>query len=264
MVLLLAALALRVTAEAPQGGVIHIDEAPESAATAALGASPAVRLFPAPDGTRHGLVPVNHNVAPGEYKLTLRGPDGKPVHTATVQVLDARFLTQNILATRAMKSLKPAPGEMETMRAFQTSVTEQNLREENFAPPVTSCVNSPFGVTRLHNGKPTGNYHRGLDQASRAGAPIHAAASGRVKVARMWTMHGGTVGIDHGQGLTSHYLHMSRVIAKEGQLVRQGDVIGLVGSTGFATGPHLHWGIYLFSVPLNPRLWVPELKSCRE
>ena len=75
-------------------------------------------------------------------------------------------------------------------------------------------------------------------------------------------MHGGTVGIDHGQGLTSHYLHMSKVLATEGQQIRQGDVIGEVGSTGFATGPHLHWGLYLFGVPVNARLWVPGLKAC--
>jgi murein DD-endopeptidase MepM/ murein hydrolase activator NlpD len=262
--LLLAALALRITMEAPQGGVLRIEGAPDTAATAVLRAGQPVPLFPAPDGSRQGMVPVGHDLPPGEGKLTLRSADGKILHTAAVRILDAKFPTQNIAATRAMKSLKPAPGEMETMRTFQHTVTGARLWEDGFAPPVSHCVNSPFGVTRLHNGKPTGNYHRGLDQASPAAAPIRAAASGTVKVARMWIMHGGTVGIDHGQGLTSHYLHMSKVLAKEGQHVKQGDVIGLVGSTGFATGPHLHWGIYLFSVPLNPRLWVPELKSCRE
>jgi murein DD-endopeptidase MepM/ murein hydrolase activator NlpD len=151
---------------------------------------------------------------------------------------------------------------METMRALNETVTETRRWEETLTAPTPQCVNSPFGVTRLHNGRPTGNYHRGLDQASPAATPIRAAASGQVKVAKMFVMHGGTVGIDHGQGLTSHYLHMSRVIATEGQQVKQGDVIGEVGSTGFATGPHLHWGLYLFGVPVNARLWVPELKSC--
>ena len=148
------------------------------------------------------------------------------------------------------------------MHALNVAVSDAKLWEDQLAAPVGHCVNSPFGVTRLHNGKPTGNYHRGLDQASPAATPIRAAASGRVKVAKMFVMHGGTVGIDHGQGLTTHYLHMSKILATEGQEVKQGDVIGEVGSTGFATGPHLHWGLYLFGVPVNARSWVPELKNC--
>ena len=258
----LVALALRVTAEVPQGGVIHVEGAPATAVTAALGSLAPVRLFPAPDGSQQGLVPVGHDLKPGERQLTLRTADGHSVHTTPVRILDARFPVQNIQATQAMKQLKPAPGEMEAMRALNQTVTDAKLWEEPFAAPVPACVNSPFGVTRLHNGKPTGNYHRGLDQASPAATPIRSAASGTVKVAKMFVMHGGTVGIDHGQGLTTHYLHMSKVLAKEGQPVKQGEIIGLVGSTGFATGPHLHWGLYLFGVPINARLWVHELKSC--
>jgi murein DD-endopeptidase MepM/ murein hydrolase activator NlpD len=259
---ILIALALRIASEAPQGGVIRVEGAPANAAAAALQTGAPVRLFPAPDGSRYGLVPVGHDVKPGPLELTLRTQAGVVVHTAPVLIRSGKFPVQNIRATRAMKALKPAPGEMETMRALNETVTETRRWEETLAAPTPQCVNSPFGVTRLHNGKPTGNYHRGLDQASPAATPIRAAASGQVKVAKMFVMHGGTVGIDHGQGLTSHYLHMSRVIATEGQQVKQGDVIGEVGSTGFATGPHLHWGLYLFGVPVNARLWVPGLKSC--
>jgi Peptidase family M23 len=261
MVVLLA-LVLRISGEAPQGGVIKIDGAPPEAAAATLGAGAAVRLFSAPDGSRHGLVPVGHDVAPGRHHLTLKSEAGGVLHTSGVLVRSGRFPVQNIIASKSMKALKPAPGEMEAMRTLNLSVTETRFAEEALAPPAPHCVNSPFGVTRLHNGKPTGNYHRGLDQASPPVAPVRATASGRVKVARMFILHGGTVGIDHGQGLTSHYLHMSRIIATEGQAVKQGDVIGEVGATGFATGPHLHWGLYLFGVPLNARLWIPELKSC--
>jgi murein DD-endopeptidase MepM/ murein hydrolase activator NlpD len=252
-----------VTPGVRQGGVVRIDSAPASAVTATLGAAgKPVPLFPAPDGSRQGLVPVLYNFRPGRHPLTLRDRSGAVVHSAPVLVRGAGFPVQNIRATKAMKSLEPAPGELETMRALHRTVSDGRRFEETFAAPTPHCVNSPFGVTRLHNGKPSGNYHRGLDQASPAATPIRAAASGQIKVARMFVMHGGTVGIDHGQGLTSHYLHMSTIAATEGQSVKQGDVIGEVGATGFATGPHLHWGLYLFGTPIDPRPWAPELKSC--
>jgi murein DD-endopeptidase MepM/ murein hydrolase activator NlpD len=133
--------------------------------------------------------------------------------------------------------------------------------EEPFLAPTSGCMNSPFGVQRLHNGKPTGNYHRGVDQRGPNGRPIVAAASGVVRIARMFNVHGGTVGIDHGQGLTSIYIHMSKIAAEEGAMVKKGDVIGYIGSTGFSTGPHLHWGINVHGVPVQPLQWV-KLTPC--
>ena len=103
------------------------------------------------------------------------------------------------------------------------------------------CMTSPFGVQRYLNGKPTGSAHAGIDQRSPAGTPIHAVDGGVVKIVREWNLHGRTVGIDHGQGLESIYLHMSKLAATEGATVKKGDVIGYVGSTGRSTAPHLHW-----------------------
>lgn len=255
-----------------QGGVIRVAGAPAAAVSALLllpsklpNRTRAVRLFPTPDGSRQGLVPVEYNAQPGLTRLEFRDSAGEALDSWKVMIRRAGFPVQNIRATRAMKSLTPAPGELEKMRALHDSVTEIRRWEgESFAAPVPHCINSPFGVTRLHNGRPSGNYHRGLDQASPAGEPIHAAASGVVRVAEMFNLHGGTVGIDHGQGLTSHYLHMSKVLVAEGQIVKAGDVLGEVGATGFATGPHLHWGVYLFAVPVNPRTLVGgnALKGC--
>jgi murein DD-endopeptidase MepM/ murein hydrolase activator NlpD len=77
----------------------------------------------------------------------------------------------------------------------------------------------------------------------------------------MFQLHGGTVGVDHGQGLVSIYLHMSGFAVKEGQAVRQGDVIGYIGSTGRSTAPHLHWSLYANGVAVSPLQWV-KLKPC--
>jgi murein DD-endopeptidase MepM/ murein hydrolase activator NlpD len=103
---------------------------------------------------------------------------------------------------------------------------------------------------------PTGNYHGGLDQRGPRGTPIRAIAGGSVRIARMFNIHGGTVGIDHGQGVTSFYLHMSKFATAEGATVAKGDVIGYVGTTGRSTAPHLHWSIAVNGFNVNPSQWV--------
>ena len=143
------------------------------------------------------------------------------------------------------------------MRALAALVTPVRYFEDRFIRPTEHCQNSPFGVQRLHNGKPTGSYHRGADQRSPEGTHVAAPASGIVAVAeRGFLLNGGTVGIDHGYGLTSHYLHLSKVFAVEGRKVQQGDVIGEVGATGFATGAHLHWGTSVHATPVDPNVFV--------
>ena len=79
----------------------------------------------------------------------------------------------------------------------------------------------------------------------------------------MFRLHGGTIGIDHGQGVVSTYLHMSKLALSEGTVVKKGDVVGYVGATGFATGPHLHWGLYVNGVPVNPSQWIPNVPRCQ-
>jgi len=127
-------------------------------------------------------------------------------------------------------------------------------------------MTSRFGVQRYLNGKPTGNFHAGLDQRSPAGTPVHAMDGGIVKIVREWNLHGRTVGIDHGQGLESIYLHMSKLAVAEDAAVKKGDVIGYVGSTGRSTGPHLHWSLYANGVPVNPLDWVQvaPCSACKE
>jgi murein DD-endopeptidase MepM/ murein hydrolase activator NlpD len=220
-----------------------------------------VRLFMQEDGGRLGLMPVPVNEPPGAHTVEFLGSDGSVLHTAVVTVRDARFPEQNVVVGKAQQQLRPSPGEMEAVAALRETISEARHWDEPFASPLAGCMNSPFGVRRLHNGEPTGNYHRGVDQRSPAGRPIRAAAGGTIRIARMFRLHGGTVGIDHGQGVTSIYLHLSGFAVKEGGIVDKGDVIGYVGSTGFATGPHLHWGLNVNGVPVNPLQWVP-LRPC--
>jgi murein DD-endopeptidase MepM/ murein hydrolase activator NlpD len=157
---------------------------------------------------------------------------------------------------QSLAELKPSPGETETVSAFRDAVSEQRYWSEPLELPVRGCMTSPFGVQRYLNGKPTGGFHGGLDQRSHAGTPVRAVDGGTVKVVGEWNLHGRTVGIDHGQGLESMYLHMSKVAVAEGAVVKKGDVVGYVGSTGRSTAPHLHWSLYVNGVPVNPRDWV--------
>ena len=144
---------------------------------------------------------------------------------------------------------------------FERTVTPKRYWTEPLKLPVPGCMTSLFGVTRYHNGKPTGDYHAGIDQRAASGTPIHAIAAGVVKIVQVYNLRGGTVAIDHGQGLQSIYLHMSEFAVKEGDVVGRGDVIGYVGATGRATGPHLHWTIYANGEAVNPLQWVHTV-SC--
>lgn len=239
----------------PQGGIVRVHSSP-GAATARMG-SRTIRLFPQSDGSVLGLMPVPVTEKPGIYRIEIFDQGGSTIHADDVTVQNAHFPRQNIIISKQLSELKPSPGETETVAAFRNSVSDVRYwTEPLFSPPVSGCLTSPFGVTRLHNGKLTGDYHAGLDQRSPAGGPIRAAAAGTVKIVRQYNLHGGTVAIDHGQGVESIYLHMSKFATSEGAVVRKGDVIGYAGSTGRSTAPHLHWSIYVNGVPVNPMQWV--------
>jgi len=128
--------------------------------------------------------------------------------------------------------------------------------------PTPECTNSPFGVKRLWDGKFSGHFHAGLDFRSPPGRRVVAAADGVVRVARLFPRQGGTVGLDHGQGVQTTYIHLSKIAAVEGRLVKRGQVIGYVGSTGFSTGPHLHWSVHVHGVPVDPVEWVRGVRAC--
>jgi murein DD-endopeptidase MepM/ murein hydrolase activator NlpD len=243
----------------PQGGTLRI-HGPAKAVMARMN-DRTIRMFPQQDGGSAGLMPLPFDQKPGDYKVELLDQSGAPVETASVKVVDAHFLRQNVVIAETLAELKPSPGETETVAAFRNAVSDARYWSEPLTLPVRGCMTSPFGVQRYMNGKPTGNYHAGIDQRSAAGTPIHAVDGGVVKFVREWNLHGRTVGIDHGQGLESVYLHMSKLAAVEGATVKKGDVIGYVGSTGRSTGPHLHWSMYVNGVPVNPLGWM-QIAPC--
>ena len=122
-----------------------------------------------------------------------------------------------------------------------------------FRYPVDSVqIREVFGGRRILNGQPK-NIHNGVDFAAHEGDSIRAIAEGIVRIAGSNFFYNGTfIMLDHGQGLTSVYLHMSKLIASDGQKIRKGQVIGLAGATGRATGPHLHLGVQWYKKRIDP------------
>ncbi len=221
-----------------------------------------VRLFRQTTGNSLGLMPIGVLTKPGIYKLEWLDRHGAVIHEARVTILNAHYARQNVVLTKALSQLRATPDERAAVTEFLKELSPTRYWQEPFEAPIPGCITSPFGVARYHNGKPTGEYHAGLDQRGAMGSPIHAIAGGTVKIVQKFTLRGGTVAIDHGQGLESIYLHMSGFAAKEGEQVKEGDVIGYVGSTGRSTGPHLHWTLYANGQPVTPLQWIHGLKSC--
>ena len=164
------------------------------------------------------------------------------------------------------KMVTPSPDTMDRIKMEAAEVgtaraTDSNLTGflEQFRWPVEGIISGLYGSQRILNGEPR-RPHFGVDIAAPTGTAIHAPADGRVTMAEK-TLYftGGTVIIDHGHGISTTYLHMSRLDVKVGDQVKQGDVIGAVGMTGRATGPHLCWRLNWFQERLDAELVVPPM-----
>lgn len=138
------------------------------------------------------------------------------------------------------------------LRAARARFFAESLYRTGFLRPATGRISGIYGSQRILNGSPR-NVHAGLDIAAPTGTPIKAAADGIVTLANpALVMSGGTVLVNHGYGLQTSYIHMSRIDVTDGQRVKQGDVIGAIGATGRVTGPHLHFTVLWFDTSLDP------------
>lgn len=173
------------------------------------------------------------------------------------------------------QELKVAPKHVnlssEDLARVRKETPELRGAMNNFRPivlPLPSLVqptegrkSSSFGFRRVFNGE-SRNPHSGMDIAAPQGTPIKAALPGRITAKNNYFFNGNTVVIDHGQGLTSLYCHMSRFAdLKVGDQVEAGQLIGEVGTTGRSTGPHLHWTMSLNAARVNPSLFLKEANN---
>ncbi len=153
------------------------------------------------------------------------------------------------------EDLKRIAGDVRLSRKAYNTFRQTGEVPGRFRLPVTGRLSSPFGLRRFFNGEAR-NPHSGLDLAAPAGTPVQAPASGRVLATGNLFFNGNSIFIDHGQGLVTMFCHLSEIDVKAGQTIAAGDIIGKVGMTGRATGPHLHWSVSLNDSRVDPMLFL--------
>jgi len=242
-----------------QGGLI-VASAPRGAVAVTL------------DGTALPLAPDGRFIAGFDR-------DARPSALLEAQLADGRRITQALtIAPRAwrierlatlprfpapdpvMAQLRPA--ELAQIVAARAQVTDARGWRQRFRWPATGRISGLFGAQRIYRGEP-GAYHSGTDIAKPTGSVVVAPADGVVILAadHPFTLEGNLLMIDHGDGLNSAFLHLSRIDVTPGEHVRQGQPIGAVGATGRATGPHLHWSLRWRDARLDPMLIAGEMDN---
>jgi murein DD-endopeptidase MepM/ murein hydrolase activator NlpD len=250
---------------------------PELVAPARLGlpatiAQGGLALGTAPAGTvRLTLDGAPVQLAPDGRFLIAADRDASAAMTLTAALPDSRTLTATLPVTprawrierldRVAKVPVPdadfarrRPAELRQIAAARATASVSDGWRQRFRWPVTGRISGLFGAQRIYRGEP-GSYHGGVDVARGEGTPVVAPADGVVTLAAdpPFTLEGRLLILDHGAGLTSAFLHLSRIDVRVGQRVRQGEPIGLVGRTGRASGPHLHWAMTWHGARLDPQ-----------
>ncbi|AHE66743.1 peptidoglycan DD-metalloendopeptidase family protein [Legionella oakridgensis] len=147
--------------------------------------------------------------------------------------------------------------ENKKLTAIFSQYSQSNPFAHGFIPPAYGPISSQFGLKRVYNKQPRAP-HSGLDIAAPENAPVTAISPGKVVEAGDYFFTGNTVIIDHGMGIFSLYAHLKKIDVKQGEQIKQGQLIGTVGMTGRVTGPHLHWSMIMNQTYVNPLLFVPE------
>lgn len=131
--------------------------------------------------------------------------------------------------------------------------------KSSFILPTRGKMTSGFGVQRYYNGSYTRS-HAGVDIANKINTPVIAPHNGKIILSKKLKVHGHTIIMDHGMGIVTIYNHLNKRTVRRNQIVKKGDRIGKIGQTGVATGPHLHWGMSVQNVRVNPLFWVNKNK----
>ncbi|MCS6835084.1 MAG: LysM peptidoglycan-binding domain-containing protein [Anaerolineae bacterium] len=216
------------------------------------------------DGLQHlAIIGVPLLTPAGIYRVSLRLASNSTTipFAFNLRVLSGSYATSNLnLSQEQMALLAPAVEEFE-LGLLTRVTTPFNIRRLYTAPfslPAAAAMNAPFGTRRSYNGGEVNRIHNGADFASAPGAPVYAAAAGRVVLADLLNIRGNTIVLDHGWGVYSVYAHLSSMSVQLGDSVRVGQIIGAAGATGRVTGPHLHWEVWVNGVSVNPLQWTHQ------
>jgi murein DD-endopeptidase MepM/ murein hydrolase activator NlpD len=190
-------------------------------------------------------------------ELALQDPSGGPHFWSSEVKIDPKaFPTQELKVDDRFVRLSPedearADRETEKLKRLFAVETPALLARGKFLSPIPGALSARFGERRVFNGLPK-NPHTGADLKAKQGEPVRAPASGKVVFVGDLFFSGNTVVLDHGLGIYTLYAHLSRVDVVEGQTLRAGEPLGLVGATGRVTGPHLHWAARVRGARVDP------------
>ncbi|MDO6620681.1 MULTISPECIES: M23 family metallopeptidase [unclassified Shewanella] len=201
-----------------------------------------------------------------EQLLEVTYPDGltqlKPLTIASREYKIDRLtgISKKIMQPDPVAQARAAKDSKQT-RAARNVFSEQDAFMQAFIWPVTGRISGVYGSQRVYNGKP-GNPHYGVDVARPTGTVVVSPADGVITLSVPDMFYsGGTLIIDHGYGINSTFLHLSKLYAKEGDVVTQGQPLAEIGATGRVTGPHLDWRLNWFQKRLDPVSIVPSMES---
>ena len=215
-------------------------------------------FFPFRDHMYAGLLGLDMQDSPGRYELTIEVvyPERTERRSLSVLVMKEEYPVQRLTLPSRMvdldrKTLARVETESKAVRKAFAGFVPHPLWKGRFLEPVRGEISGRFGSRRVINGQPR-KPHSGEDIAAPQGTPVLAMNDGMVRLTADHFFSGKGVIVDHGLGLFSMYFHLSSVDVEHGQVVKKGQVIGKVGSTGRATGPHLHWGVHLNGSRVDP------------
>jgi hypothetical protein len=225
----------------------------------------AIPLFAHPGDVKRvyaGLVGIALTARPGPAEVRVAWQEGPHTRSTT----SAFVIRDGVYGEETLRvdprHVSPSPVELERIRREQAELkmiyasgSPLRLWRGAFRVPVPGEMNGPFGTRRVFNGE-LQSQHNGVDFRAQTGDPVHAAAAGTVRLAKDLFYSGNAVVLDHGAGVFTSYSHLSRMEVRAGQRVEKGMVVGLAGATGRATGPHLHWGVKVNSVNVNPLSFI--------
>ena len=253
----LGAAALPRNAPVP-GGVAVIDLGPTGHA------APSVRWGEQPiavvsdRGRWFALLGIPLDTLPGDLEIGVFFGSTATIRHVAVQI---KNYPEQRLTIKDKRKVEPNPEDLARIEREKQTTDAIKRRfsasapATDFALPASGPLSSRFGLRRIFNGLPR-NPHAGLDVAAGAGTPVRAPADGVVVDTGEYFFNGNTVFIDHGQGLITAYMHLSRVGVQPGQSIKKDKEIGAIGATGRATGPHLHWAVILNNTPVDPELFL--------
>jgi murein DD-endopeptidase MepM/ murein hydrolase activator NlpD len=217
------------------------------------------------NGSYWALAGVDSLTPPGGYPVVLKATEVGSGDLLTVQdtftVTAGSFPTYNVaVPTGRQNLLDPTLSQAEAAKvnAVFDGVSQARVWAGTFDPPLAGelRITASFGQRRSYSGGPVSTYHAGWDLGADAGTPVHAPMTATVALAEPLQVRGNAVILDHGLGVFTGYWHLSEIDVTAGEVVTPGQTIGLVGNTGLSTGPHLHWEMRVFGVPVDPMQWT--------